>query len=130
MRLDIHQKIRQIATHVAKSMDATVDVDIPMSNSYPVTYNTPELVSHMLPTLHKQAGESNVVLIDAITGAEDFSFFAKEIPGFYFFLGGRALDVKAKDAPAHHTPEFYIDESGMKLGIKSLSNMALDYLKN
>jgi amidohydrolase len=130
MRTDIHDKIRQIATHVAKSMDATVDIDIPMSNSYPVTYNTPELVDYMLPTLHRQAGESNVVLIDAITGAEDFSFFAKEVPGFYFFLGGRAKDVKPKDAPAHHTPEFFIDESGMKLGIQSLSNMALDYLKN
>ena len=84
----------------------------------------------MLPTMKRQAGENNVVLIDAITGAEDFSYFAKEVPGFYFFLGGKATDVKTKDAPAHHTPEFYIDESGMKLGVKTLSNMALDYLKN
>jgi len=130
MRKEIHAKIRKIATNVAASMDATVDVDIPMSNSYPVTYNTPNLVSHMLPTMKRQAGENNVILIDAITGAEDFSFFAKEVPGFYFFLGGKAKNVKTKDAPAHHTPEFYIDESGMKLGVKTLSNMALDYLKN
>ena len=130
MRQTIHERIRKIATNVAASMDATVDVDIPMSNSYPITYNTPTLVKHMLPTMKRQAGENNVVLIDAITGAEDFSYFAKEVPGFYFFLGGKATDVKTKDAPAHHTPEFYIDESGMKLGVKTLSNMALDYLKN
>ncbi len=129
MRKDIHAKIRKIATHVASSMDAKVDIDIPMSNAYPVTYNTPALVQQMLPTLHAQAGENNVVLIDAITGAEDFSFFAQEVPGFYFFIGGKAKGVKTKDAPAHHTPEFYIDESGMKLGVKSLANMALDYLK-
>ena len=68
-------------------------------------------------------------MIDAITGAEDFSFFAKEVPGFYFFLGGKAKDVSIQDAPSHHTPEFYIDESGLKLGVETLSNMALDYLK-
>ncbi len=130
MRKQIHQKIRKIATHVAESMDATVDIDIPMASSYPVTYNTPALVEHMLPTMLRQAGENNVVLIDAITGAEDFSFFAKEVPGFYFFLGGKPKQVKIEDAPAHHTPEFYIDESGMKLGVKTLANMALDYLKN
>lgn len=130
MRKQIHQKIRKIATNIAESMDATVDIDIPMASSYPVTYNTPALVDHMLPTMQRQAGENNVVLIDAITGAEDFSFFAEEVPGFYFFLGGKPKDVKIEDAPAHHTPEFFIDESGMKLGVKSLANMALDYLKN
>lgn len=130
MRKQIHQKIRKIATNVAASMDATVDIDIPMASSYPVTYNTPALVEYMLPTMQRQAGENNVVLIDAITGAEDFSFFAKEVPGFYFFLGGKPKHVKTKDAPAHHTPEFFIDESGMKLGVKTLANMALDYLKN
>ena len=130
MRKDIHAKIRKIATNVAASMDATVDIDIPMASSYPVTYNTPALVDYMLPTLVKQAGENNVVSIDAITGAEDFSFFANKVPGFFFFLGGMPKGMKQDDAPAHHTPEFFIDESGMKLGIKSLSNMALDYLNN
>jgi len=130
MRKSIHAKIRKIATNVAKSMDATVDIDIPMASSYPVTYNTPALVEQMLPTMKRQAGENNVVLIDAITGAEDFSFFAKEIPGFYFFLGGKPKNIDIKDAPAHHTPEFSIDESGLKLGVETLSNMALDYLKN
>jgi len=130
MRKNIHAKIRKIATNVAASMDATVDIDIPMASSYPVTYNTPALVDYMLPTMVRQAGEGNVVSIDAITGAEDFSFFANEVPGFFFFLGGMSKDIKQEDAPAHHTPEFYIDESGMKLGVKTLSNMALDYLKN
>ncbi|TQV89142.1 amidohydrolase [Aliikangiella coralliicola] len=130
MREKIHQKVRQIATGVAESMGASVKIDLPMSSSYPVTYNTPELVKQMLPTMKRQAGEGRVVLIDAITGAEDFSFFAKEVPGFYFFLGGRPVDVPPEKAPAHHTPDFYIDESGMKLGVQTLANMALDYLQN
>ena len=130
MRKNIHAKIRKIATGVADSMGATAEVQIPMSTQYPVTYNTPKLVNQMLPTITRTAGENKVVLIDAITGAEDFSFFAQEVPGFFFFLGGKPLDVPTEAAAAHHTPDFYIDESGMKLGVSTLSNLAIDYLNN
>ncbi|TQV74131.1 amidohydrolase [Aliikangiella marina] len=130
MRQQIHTKIRKIANGVAESMGASVEVEIPMSVHYPVTYNTPKLVEQMLPTLKAQAGESRVILIDAITGAEDFSYFAQEVPGFYFFLGGKPLNVPENEAPAHHTPDFYIDETGMKLGVSTLTNMAIDYLNN
>ncbi len=129
MREKIHAKIRQISKGIAESMDATVEIDLPMSSSYPITFNDPKLVAKMLPTMQKQAGENRVISIDAITGAEDFSFFAQEIPGFYFFLGGKPLNVAAENAAAHHTPDFYIDESGMKLGVSTLANMAIDYLK-
>jgi len=128
MRKKIHQKVRQIARGIAASMGAKVEIELPMSSSYPVTYNDPELVEQMLPSLFNQAGKNKVILIDAITGAEDFSFFAQEVPGFYFFLGGRPPHTSAEEAPAHHTPDFYIDESGMKLGVSALANMALDYL--
>ncbi|MCW8879018.1 MAG: amidohydrolase [Kangiellaceae bacterium] len=130
MRQQIHKKIRNIATGIAESMGAEAVVEIPMSTSYPITYNTPKLVQQMLPTMQRQAGENKVIIMDAITGAEDFAFFAEEIPGFYFFLGGRSESISAKDAPPHHTPDFKIDESGMKLGVKTLANMALDYLSN
>lgn len=130
MRKQIHSKIRKIATGVAESMGASVEIEIPMSVQYPVTYNTPKLVEQMLPTLKKQAGENRVILIDAITGAEDFSYFAQEVPGFFFFLGGKPHDISENEAAAHHTPDFYIDESGMKLGVSALSNMAIDYLNN
>lgn len=129
MRKNIHAKLRKISHGVAESMGALVEIDLPMSSSYPVTYNDPELVKQMLPTIQRTAGNDNVVLIDAITGAEDFSFFAQEIPGFYFFLGGKPPGLSGEKATAHHTPEFYIDESGMALGVSTLTNLALDYLK-
>lgn len=130
MRKQIHQKIRKIAHHVATSMDASVEVQIPMSTSYPVTYNTPKLVEQMLPSMQRSAGENKVILIDPITGAEDFSFYAQKVPGLFFFLGGKAVDMPLEKAPAHHTPDFYIDESGMQLGVETLTNMAIDYLNN
>jgi amidohydrolase len=66
-------------------------------------------------------------MMDAITGAEDFSFFQKEIPGLYFFVGGKAPN---REAAGHHTPDFYIDESGMKLGVRAMGNLVIDYMSS
>jgi amidohydrolase len=79
----------------------------------------------MLPTLVETAGKENVKLINAITGAEDFSFFQNEIPGLYFFVGGKA---PGREASGHHTPDFYIDEDGLKLGVRTMSNLVIDYM--
>ena len=128
MRQNIHKRVRTIATKVAESMGASVEVELPFSASYPVTYNDPELVDKMLPTLQAVAGEGNLHLMNAVTGAEDFSYFAREVPGFFFFLGGKPLNTPVEEAAPHHTPDFFIDESGLLLGVKALSNLALDYM--
>jgi amidohydrolase len=80
----------------------------------------------MLPSLKMQAGEENVIIMKATTGGEDFSFFQEVVPGFYFFLGG--MTPGNTEAFPHHTPDFKIDESGLLLGVKALTNMAIDYL--
>ncbi|NNE70747.1 MAG: amidohydrolase [Rhodothermales bacterium] len=124
----VHQRIRDVAHGVADAMGARVEVTIPLSTSYPVTFNDPELTARMVPSLERAAGAENVQLIDAVTGAEDFSFFANEVPGLYFFLGGKPLGQAKEDTPSHHTPDFHIDEAGMKLGVKAMLNLTLDYL--
>ena len=82
----------------------------------------------MLPTMQRTAGVENTLLSKPVTGAEDFSFFQEQIPGLYVWVGGKPLDVPEEESPAHHTPEFYIDDSGMKLGVKLLTNFTLDYM--
>ena len=62
-----------------------------------------------------------------ITGAEDFSFFEEKVPGLFFFLGGMPAGNDPKTAPPHHTPDFYVDDSGMKLGMKAFCNLVFDY---
>ena len=82
----------------------------------------------MAPTLEKVAGSDQTNLINAITGAEDFSFFQMEVPGLYFFIGGMPPDMKPEDAAPHHTPDFYLDEDGMRTGIRALANLTIDYM--
>ncbi|NVJ60648.1 MAG: amidohydrolase [Gammaproteobacteria bacterium] len=128
MRETLHNRMKEVVKHSAAVMGATAKLELPYSTHYPVTYNDPQLVDKMLPTMRKVAGGDNVFVMDAITGAEDFSFFQKEVPGVYFFLGGKSTELPVSEAPAHHTPEFYIDESGMRLGVEVMSQLAIDYL--
>lgn len=122
----IHEKIRTTAVNIAESAGAKAEVEI--FRGVPVTYNDPALTEKMLPTIKATAGNDNVHLTDAVTGAEDFSFFANEIPGLFLFVGGMPKGKDPKEAAPHHTPDFFIDDSGLKLGVKVLCNLTMDYM--
>lgn len=128
MREQIHQRVREIAEGVAQSMGATAEVQIPYTVFYPVTYNDPKLASQMLPVLEAVAGKENVKELKPATGAEDFSYIANEVPGFYISLGGKPRGKALKEVAAHHTPGFFIDESGFDNGVKAMAAMAWQYM--
>ncbi len=82
----------------------------------------------MLPSLKKAAGNENVVEMGKITGAEDFSFYALEVPSVFVFLGGTPSEQDLNTVASNHSPYFYADESSFKVGTKALSLLAVDYL--
>ncbi len=127
-REHVYEAMARKVKGIADSMGAEAELTLPVDYSYPITYNDPELTMQMLPTLQRTAGKDGAVLAKAVTGAEDFSFYQEQVPGLFLWVGGKPLDVPEGDAPAHHTPEFYVDDKGMKLGVKLLTNMTLDYL--
>lgn len=124
----LRERVRSVATQIAGAMGATAEITVPDGVAYPVTFNDPELTARMLPTLQRAAGAENVVLRPAVTGAEDFSFFAQQAPGLFVFLGGRDPALPESQAPGHHTPEFQIDDRGLDLGVRVMAGLALDYL--
>lgn len=126
MQKKLNDEMKRRVPAIAKAFGGAATIEI--GEGYPITYNDPKLTAQMLPSLQKAAGKEKVHLINAITGAEDFSYFQKEIPGLYFFLGGKPIDVKPEDAASHHTPDFFIDESGLKLGVQTFVNLTLDYM--
>ncbi len=125
MQDKIHADIRRSVENIAASQGATAEIEI--ERGYPVTWNDPELTTMMAPSLERIAGEQARV-VDAITGAEDFSFFQQQVPGLYFFIGGMPADADPQDMAPHHTPEFYIDETGMKTGVRALASLTIDYM--
>ena len=126
MQKKIHEKIKLTATKIAESAGATAEVTI--ENKTPITYNDIELTEKMVASLQKAAGAENVVRINAVTGAEDFAFFQQKVPGFFFFVGAMPSDQDPNKVPAHHTPDFMIDERGFIIGLKAMLDVTLDYM--
>jgi amidohydrolase len=124
---DVHERIRKVANSIANAWGATVDVSIDTKTL--VTYNNPELVKKMLPSLEKAAGKDHVIAGTWTTGAEDFSFFGENIPAFFFNVGGKPKGLDASKAFPHHTPDFYIDDSRLDVGVKAFCNIVMDYKK-
>jgi len=126
MRDEIHARIKRTAEDIARSGGATATVTI--DEGYPITYNDPKVTEQMVPTLRRVAN-GNVEIINAVLGAEDFSFFQQKVPGLFFFLGTRQNGKTAEEAASNHSPLFYVEESGLELGLRAIAHVAVDYLK-
>ncbi|GGG19649.1 amidohydrolase [Pontibacter amylolyticus] len=127
MQKKLHEKLKLTATKIAEASGAAAEVEIIPQT--PVTYNDPALTERMLPTLHTVAGRDKVVLAKAVTGAEDFAFYQEKIPGLFLFVGGMSKGKKPEEVAPHHTPDFFIDESGLTLGVKTLTSLTLNYME-
>ncbi len=128
MRDDIHRRVKITAENIAAAGGATVTVSI--EKPYAVTINDPALTERMLPTLQRVAGPGNVLLRGKTTGAEDFSFFAQKAPGLFFFLGGSPKGTDLTKVAYNHSPKFTIDESALKVGMRALMHLTVDYLES
>jgi len=126
MQKEVHEKIKWTAMKIAEASGATAEVTIDTKTL--VTYNTPELVKKMIPSLQSAAGADNVKETVWKTGAEDFSYYGTKAPAFFFYLGGMPKGKDPKKAPPHHTADFYIDDSGMKTGVKAFCSLVIDYM--
>jgi amidohydrolase len=125
----LYTKMKDIAKGIGEAMGATIELNLPNNMYYPITYNNIALINKTLGSLQSAAGKENVSIMPPSTGAEDFSYYSEKVPGFFFNLGGMEKGKKREEAAGHHTPDFYIDESGMKLGIKAFCYLVVDYLK-
>ena len=124
MQEEVHERIKHTAKTIAASSGATADVNIETKTL--VTYNEPALVKKTLPSLIKAAGEENVSESTWVTGAEDFSFYAAKAPSFFFNVGALPKGTDPSKAGPHHTPDFYLDESGFIVGVKAFTQLVFD----
>jgi amidohydrolase len=126
MRDDIHARMKKTAEMIAAGSGAKATVNV--RKQYPVTVNDPKLTAQMVPTLERVAGPGHLIVDEKSTAAEDFSFYGQQVPGLFIHVGITPKDKDAKTVPTNHSPRFYMDESGLILGIRALTSLALDYL--
>jgi len=125
MRKDVLERIRRTVESVAASAGATAQINFDEKTL--VTYNDSTLVNKTLPALQAAAGKENVVQSNWVTTSEDFSYYAEKAPAFFFFLGGMPKGNDPAKAPAHHTADFYLDESGFDVGVKAFCEIVFNY---
>ncbi len=126
MRSDIHARVKLIAQSIAQANGAQADVWIERATA--VTLNDPALTERMIPTLKRIAGEKETRLQERVMVAEDFSYFQKIVPGLFYFLGITPRDQDMSKAEPNHSPRFYIDESALVTGVRSMAALAVDFL--
>ncbi|HEY0380519.1 MAG TPA: amidohydrolase [Pyrinomonadaceae bacterium] len=116
--------MRETLQNITAAYGATFDLEFEENAS--VTYNEPALVDETLPTIRGVVGDKNLVSIKPLMPAEDFAYYQRVVPGFYYFLGvgNRARGITAP----WHTADFDIDEESLVVGVKVMSNVLLDYL--
>jgi amidohydrolase len=122
-RNDIHTRIRRTASNIAEAAGATADIVI--DQGYGVTRNDPTLYRQMAPTLEIVAGDRFIEATQTTT-AEDFSYFANEVPGLFLFLGVAPEDPTL--IHPNHSPRFYADERALPVGVEALTSITLDYM--
>lgn len=128
VRERIIERMRRVTEHVSQANGATATLEI-LPDSSPVLVNTPELTARMLPALERAAGKANVIEMPYVTGAEDYAYFALEVPSVYVFVGSTPPGEDAAAAPSNHSPLYFVDESALDVGVRSMLAMAVDYLR-
>ncbi|WP_312325820.1 M20 family metallopeptidase [Stenotrophomonas sp.] len=128
MRQQIFADLRNVAEHTAAAHGAKAQTEIYEAEGNPATVNDPALTARMLPSLQAVVGEANVYEPPLQMGAEDFSLYAQQVPGMFFFVGATSEGIDPATAPANHSPKFLLDEKALDVGLRALLQVSLDFL--
>ena len=129
MRDKIIKEMTTLAESTAKMNGGSAEVIIPNGNNYPVTINDEGLTARVIPVLEKVvASKEYLVRTDRSTGAEDFSYYAQQVPGFFFFLGVTEQGKDWTKVAGNHSPYFVVSDPALELGVKAFVHLTAGYL--
>jgi amidohydrolase len=130
-RQQLPELVRRTAESIAAASGATAGVEASISGT--ITYNDPALVERMRPTVERVVGSgihgAKILGGPQTTTSEDFSLYQQRVPGIFMFLGVTPEGTDPKLAAPNHSPKFYVDEKALPIGVRLLSEMAVDYLQ-
>jgi amidohydrolase len=123
VRDEIERRLDEILAGITQAGGGTYEYEY--ERGAPPTINDVALTQEMVPTLVRVLGSDNVFTLDPMMAAEDFAYFANQIPGFYFRLG---TTKPGTTSGFNHTPDFMADDASVPVGMRAMSNLVLDYL--
>ena len=125
-RTMLSERIPELVKGIAAAMRAEAEVRYDFG--YPATINDPAMTELVREVITEVVGAENVIDAEPQMGAEDFSYFLRERPGSFFFIGSK--NEERGLTWGHHHPRFDIDEAVLGVGVESLARTALRYLQS
>lgn len=127
-RTTIHERMKRIATNIAEAHGATAEVTVDIG--YPSSVNNDVMVSRFFPTLKRVAGDAGASEGGVTMAGEDFSRFSELAPGFFFNLSVTPPHLDLKTVASNHSPLFQADDRALPVGVRAMTNMAMDFLRS
>lgn len=112
-RFKAHDLIKKLCTDLVSSMGGTVDLHIDVG--YPSVLNNEQLTATAMKKASEYLGADNVSETELRMGAEDFGYYAQQIPACFYRLG--TMNAAKGITAGVHTPVFNIDENAIEIGI-------------
>ncbi|HCS46070.1 MAG TPA: amidohydrolase, partial [Pseudomonas sp.] len=126
VRAQLGRDIKLSTEKIAESAEAKAEVSV--VPAYGTTINDEKLAAQMAPVLDR-AASGKVAKAPLVGASEDFSFFARQVPGLYFFLGVTPDGQDPETAAPNHNPNFFVDESALVVGTRALSGLTVQFLE-
>ena len=126
VRDTLERRCREIIEDLPRVFGATAQFEY--LRGYPATVNDARVTEMIRPALVETVGEENVTEFEPTMGAEDFSLVLEQVPGCYFFVGGRNEIIDA--VYPHHHEKFNIDERALEIGARAMVAAVEKCLKN
>jgi amidohydrolase len=123
VQAEIERRMREILDGVARAAGGSYELSY--SQYAPPTLNDPGLFDRARPLLEEALGAANVKLVEPTMGAEDFAYFARQVPGFYFRLGVLRPGTVSGGL---HTPNFRADDTAVAAGMRAMARLLAGYL--
>lgn len=124
VREDVERRMREILDGTTRAAGGTFEMDY--KRNAPATVNDPALTGRVEPILQRILGAERVKTTQPVMAGEDFSYFANQVPGFLFWLG---VVKPGTTSGGLHTPNFRADDGAVPVGMRVLSRLLVDYLR-
>ncbi len=124
IRTKVRKEIEKLLSGLCTAYGATYEFEY--IEGYPALVNNPSITAVVDEVASEVVGKDHVLHPDPVMGGEDFSYFTKEIPGSFYFLG-TGNEAKKITSP-NHSPTFSVDEDALKFGTEIMYRSALKLL--
>lgn len=124
LRSKLHKLIENNSRQIASLFDVKCDVEV--RKGFPALINNSELVDKFKNIANQALGVNNVHSFEPKMWAEDFAYFAREVPSVFWFLGVKQ-SVDSEVVPLHNS-KLNPDEQALKTGMLAMVSAAIELL--